>query len=61
MSAWMDTHWCIKLCLSRMVKKLEPGLTAEVTIQPSLDPPLDFNHTPPNLVVERVSRSSKAA
>jgi hypothetical protein len=32
-----------------MVKKLEPGLTGEVTIQPSLAPRLDFNCAMPHI------------
>src|SRR6266566_3844879 len=34
---------------SRMVKKLEPGLTGEVTIQPSRAPRLDFNCALPHI------------
>jgi len=35
--------------LTRMVKKLEPGLTGEVTIQLSLAPRLDFNCAMPHI------------
>jgi len=43
---------------SRMVKKLEPGLTGEVTIQPLLAPRLDFScamsHSSPPVCEETV-------
>ncbi len=43
-------------CSQRMVKKLEPGLTGEVTIQPSRAPRLDFNWVVYLTLADNVSR-----
>src|SRR5215470_9087839 len=40
---------CALLMHRHMVKKLEPGLTGDGTIQPSLAPRLDFNCAMPHM------------